>query len=639
MAQGKTKLTGSVQSNKSVALFERIIAQAYGDILSTFSEADLNDKIRRKAILTQLDGIVASTHIDLNAWAVTQIPAFYEAGAFSVAKDLINGGQKVDLTRQFATFHAEAVASLINQTSSDIASAMEGLKKTTNTLITQATRDGLLEKVATGAIKGSTRKEVTKGIVSELKKNGITSLVDKGGKSWDLNRYGAMLARTKLTQAQNQGVAMRVMAEGNDLVIVSDHMGECDLCRPWENKILSVSGKSTKYESLDKAMGAGLFHPNCRHVVSAVPSNQEYLNNSLVWDGDRGEYVPFDGINNGIRTDKPGVGKEITIGKNSKVYRAVDSNDGNADLGTGTYFAFKKDYAARYGADVREFTIKPGAKMLQLDGYNSIDQLAEYARKADKEAFLKLVEEHGMEGAIPRSITKYAKGLGYDGIIGDDEVFGSVLFDRKMLLSANSLHQEAAKKVVAEFANLKGAPALKLSDFQARVFFDRGITFAVDNKTRTKRTNGYYMPGFKKIVVNKVAIKENPVRTFYHELGHAIDANYTTGPLKESGILSKVSRAEHHAIVKDRLARTQERYGLNDEDMMSVLTGATVYRELENGGKTALSLTKKHRAYLYSNEELYADAYAQYTLDPVAFKAYAPEMYKYFKTIEKEYGN
>ena len=164
MAIGKNKLNGTVRSGNSVQLFERIVANAYKDILSTFSGADLSEKIRRKAILRQLDEIVQSTHIDLNAWAVTQIPAFYEAGAFSVAQDLIKGGQKIDLTKNFVGFHAESIAALVNETSADIASAMQGMSTMGQRMISSAAKDSLLEKVATGRITGESRREITKNI-------------------------------------------------------------------------------------------------------------------------------------------------------------------------------------------------------------------------------------------------------------------------------------------------------------------------------------------------------------------------------------------------------------------------------------------------------------------------------------------
>ena len=61
-----------------------------------------------------------------------------------------------------------------------------------------------------------------------------------------------------------------VMQEnGHDLVVVSNEAAECPICRRFEGKVLSVSGSTSKYTSLAMAKVEGLFHPNCRHSVSA----------------------------------------------------------------------------------------------------------------------------------------------------------------------------------------------------------------------------------------------------------------------------------------------------------------------------------------------------------------------------------
>lgn len=67
-------------------------------------------------------------------------------------------------------------------------------------------------------------------------------------------------------EAHLQGTANRLTEYGHDLVIVSYHPGACPLCVPWENKVLSITGKAEGYPTLDEAKAAGLFHPNCRHA-------------------------------------------------------------------------------------------------------------------------------------------------------------------------------------------------------------------------------------------------------------------------------------------------------------------------------------------------------------------------------------
>lgn len=61
-----------------------------------------------------------------------------------------------------------------------------------------------------------------------------------------------------------------VMREnGHDLVVVSDEAAECSLCSVFEGKVLSIEGTTPRYPTIDMARASGLFHPNCRHSVSA----------------------------------------------------------------------------------------------------------------------------------------------------------------------------------------------------------------------------------------------------------------------------------------------------------------------------------------------------------------------------------
>ncbi len=655
MAIGKDKIAGTVPSNKSVQLFESIIAKSYERTLSEFDGADLANKTRRAAIMRQLDQIVADTHMDLQAWAVTQIPAFYEAGAFEAAKDMVKGGQAVDMYKNFAAIHQEAIAALVNGTSADIASAMVGMQKMTQNLINTATRDALLQQVAVGNITGDSRKEITKGIMKELKQNGITSLVDKGGKQWDLSTYGRMLARTKLTQAHNNGVAMRLTAEGNDLVIVSDHISACPLCQPWENKVLSVSGKSSKYPSLATAQEAGLFHPNCRHAISPLPNDQEYLENSMVWDANKQEYVPFNGVNNARGVGATPYGKEVTIGKNATVYRAVDSTSGEATMGYGTYFGFEKGNVTRYGKDVRAFRLQEGTKMLQLGNYDGAMKFAEEARKADPEWYKTMALKLEPNDLVAKSITRYAKSLGYDGIIGDDAVFGSVIFDSKLLkeLNAAGLYGTTKQTVAATFQKLGKSAGVELSDFQAKFMQDRGVGFTINEKTKSLRKHGLYYFNSNNIELNKYALTKagrDGQHTFFHELGHAIDNKYTNNAVREINTVEwiKLSQDEKMAVAKNRFVKsyadTVKKYNVTPEEMEDIWRGGSTTREItvtRNGkeatGKIIIGSNSSHLRYVRSKEEVFADGYAQYTMNPKEFKKLAPSMFDYFEKLQKNY--
>lgn len=111
-----------------------------------------------------------------------------------------------------------------------------------------------------------TRREATQRILDGFAKSGVR--VFDGKRTWNIASYSEMATRTAIGQASVQGHLNKMDQMGFDLVQVSDHHEECDLCRPWEGKILSRSGGHPKYKSLDEAIRAGLFHPNCGHRLN-----------------------------------------------------------------------------------------------------------------------------------------------------------------------------------------------------------------------------------------------------------------------------------------------------------------------------------------------------------------------------------
>lgn len=114
-------------------------------------------------------------------------------------------------------------------------------------------------------------------------RRGITGFVDRRGRSWDLVSYVEMAVRSAITRAEVDAYCAQVAAAGHDLVVVSDVAGSCELCRPFEGQVLSISGTTigaiareastgrtvtvTVMASLDEARQRGLFHPGCRHTL------------------------------------------------------------------------------------------------------------------------------------------------------------------------------------------------------------------------------------------------------------------------------------------------------------------------------------------------------------------------------------
>jgi len=127
-------------------------------------------------------------------------------------------------------------------------------------------RELALENVRGTVVGYDTWKQTARRFREQLAERGVTGFKDRSGRMWNMRTYCEMHARTVCMEAHLQGTANRLVEQGHDLVKVSTHRGACELCQPWQGKILSITGKTKGYPTLEEAKAAGLFHPNCRHA-------------------------------------------------------------------------------------------------------------------------------------------------------------------------------------------------------------------------------------------------------------------------------------------------------------------------------------------------------------------------------------
>ena len=235
--------------------------------------------------LAELTGISRSTEHDLNALhragaeAVTEtVGQAYSTGALLARVDVATAGRPPGLpeaTRRAATrIAAETIGA--------IAATTTGVLRTLNDAYQRAVAD------ASGAVLlGATdRRSAAQSALNRLLGQGIGGFQDTAGRAWRLDSYVEMAVRTATGRAAVQGHVEHLTAAGLDLVYVSNSPRECPKCRPWEGKILSISGSAvgtiqvlsvvddTQVRvhiagSLDRARADGFQHPNCTHSLSA----------------------------------------------------------------------------------------------------------------------------------------------------------------------------------------------------------------------------------------------------------------------------------------------------------------------------------------------------------------------------------
>lgn len=116
----------------------------------------------------------------------------------------------------------------------------------------------------------ATRREASRELLRRHLLDGVKPFVDKSGRRWEPGSYAEMSVRTVTGRAAVQGHTDQLQALGQDLVVASASPEPCPLCRPWEAKVLSISGDDKTgfaQGSLEQARAAGFQHPNCTHTV------------------------------------------------------------------------------------------------------------------------------------------------------------------------------------------------------------------------------------------------------------------------------------------------------------------------------------------------------------------------------------
>lgn len=112
------------------------------------------------------------------------------------------------------------------------------------------------------------QKKISAELVTQLQEQGITFFTDKIGRKTPIEKYVKMRVFTDSVTLQRTTYFVRAIQYGVDLVRIV-HLNihpTCDLCAPFEGKILSIGGNTTGYMTIQRAEEYGLFHPNCDHI-------------------------------------------------------------------------------------------------------------------------------------------------------------------------------------------------------------------------------------------------------------------------------------------------------------------------------------------------------------------------------------
>lgn len=220
---------------------------------------DAPDWASRKLLETDRLRLEAQSVVDQLAAGTPDLVATTLADAYTEGA----GGQ---VLAEFGRTSEQAVEALARETATAIVGTHGQIVRSSM----DAYRAVIAEATAPSIVAGATsRRQAAQRALDRFADRGVTGFVDRSGRGWNLDSYVEMATRTATGRAQVAGGLDRIAAGGRDLVIVSDAPQECKVCRPWEGKVLSISGDTPGYPTVAQAQAAGLQHANCRHRLGA----------------------------------------------------------------------------------------------------------------------------------------------------------------------------------------------------------------------------------------------------------------------------------------------------------------------------------------------------------------------------------
>lgn len=244
--------------NRLVKFYE----QAEREILDRLNRALLRgNKTEYLAQMKKnIEAILQQLREGNRTWCEQAIPRVYSQGLYSADAMLKDIGATVKAG--YGAIHQQAAQVLAENAYQRFEDVVQVIGRQVNDIY----RELALENVRGTVVGYDTWKQVANRYREQLAERGVTGFRDRSGRAWNMRTYTEMHARTVCMQAHLEGTANRLVEQGHDLVKVSTHRGACELCQPWQGKILSITGKTEGYPTLEEAKAAKLFHVNCRHA-------------------------------------------------------------------------------------------------------------------------------------------------------------------------------------------------------------------------------------------------------------------------------------------------------------------------------------------------------------------------------------
>jgi hypothetical protein len=255
-----------------IRLYRETATRLRAQIRADLTDGRIGTAIYRRRQLQAIRRELAALGRRTRATPIELVAAGYDRGAalVDVAMGRIGIREALNARYTFSGTHARAALVIARNLAGRVDDARELVGRRADDVYRQAA----LEIVGQGITAGDTRRDVSAALERRLIHDGVTGFVDRRGARWQLDTYAEMVARTTTREAMTAGTEARMIETGQDLITISAHGTECDICKQFEGKTYSISGDTPGYPRL---VARPPFHPRCLHYATPAAANLEQV--------------------------------------------------------------------------------------------------------------------------------------------------------------------------------------------------------------------------------------------------------------------------------------------------------------------------------------------------------------------------
>ena len=275
---------GLIPHRAEIAKFGRLYADATADLVRILSAVNFGPRIETSAIRAQkqAEKRIAKLTRDMAKLSRSSTTNIYGSAAnvTKIQLEILGDEPKSDFNK---SIHERSVKENAGSMAADFLKANASMNMTVKQYLNMIryasesvvsitefqagwgpTAEEWIDDVARYAIENKlSRRTVTKQIMSYLENTLKTGkFIQINGRRYQTRKYAEMVSRTRFRMVQSEAVRNQCAEFGHDLVEISDHGTETEICEHYEGNTYSLTGDVKGYEILDQEPP---FHPNCMH--------------------------------------------------------------------------------------------------------------------------------------------------------------------------------------------------------------------------------------------------------------------------------------------------------------------------------------------------------------------------------------